>query len=118
MDANFWVLVIGAIFLGLTKLWSMYLDYKREQAKIIRDESTAAEVNAVKKTLQYATQTQSDHAERREKKLDQVAEKVEQVRIESNGMKDALVEEVRKAATLKGRDDERDRADAEKKTGG
>lgn len=118
MDANFWVLVIGAIFLGLAKLWSMWLDYKREQAKIIRDEATAAEVNAVKQTLKRSTQTQDENSARREEKLDAVAEKVEAVRHETNSMKDELVVEVRKAAELKGKEDERARADAEKKTGG
>jgi hypothetical protein len=88
VDANTIVLVIGAVFLGVAKLYSMYLDNQREQAKIARDVITASKVEDVRKeaataakvvaevktTLEDTVQKQDDHATAADAKLKAIAD--------------------------------------------
>lgn len=92
--AEGWVLIIGAIFLGLTnllvKLRSMHLEYEREQAKIARDAEAAVKVAEVKKTLETATKATDE-------KLAAVASDAKVVRAATQAMAHVTVEESVKA---------------------
>lgn len=59
-QSQFWVIVIGAVFLGVTQVVSLILDYKRERDKITRDAATAREVREVKARLENTTETQGN----------------------------------------------------------
>lgn len=96
LDANSWVLIIAAIFLGISKIVSMCLDYLREQAKIKRDELAAKEVKEVKSSLSKTTVSV-------ESKLDNVTEKIEEIHIATNSMKDALVKVTGESEKAKGK---------------
>ncbi len=91
IDANGWVLIIGAIFFGLAKLWSMWLDFKREEWK------------------QKQLATVAEKAENTDKKLDDVTSKVEEVHKATNSLTDRLVETTRIEAHAAGMKEEQDR---------
>ena len=141
--AEGYAVVIGAVFLGLTQLWSMWLSYKRELAKIARDELAAAKVEEVrvaavdlkdhqeaarveaavkaeevKADLKADTVKQNEHLSQQDAKLDAVTEKVEIVHRATNSIVSQLVEKTEAEALSRGGVDERARADAEKKAEG
>ncbi len=45
LDANGWVLVIGAIFFGIIQLYSMYLDHERGKLAATKVEEVAGKAN-------------------------------------------------------------------------
>jgi len=49
LDANGWILIIAAVALGIDRIVSLVLSYKRDQAKIARDQLVADRVEEVKK---------------------------------------------------------------------
>ena len=116
--AEGWVLIIGAISVGVTnllvKLRSMHLEYKREQARIARDEAAAEKAEAVKKTLetvtadtkvaraasQAAAEVAVNVATAHGQILDEVKQGVQKVELNTNG---ALEAERRKSAALQAR---------------
>jgi hypothetical protein len=54
MSAEGWAIIIGAVFVGVAKIVSMVLDYRREQAKILRDAVIAEKVAGVAMQAQVA----------------------------------------------------------------
>lgn len=55
-DANGWAIVIGAVGVIVTQLASMLIAYKREQAKIAREEAIATRVSEVAVKQDNATE--------------------------------------------------------------
>lgn len=120
-----WVLIIGAVFLGLTNLAGLVFAFVKERAKTRRDELVADRVEAVrleaikaatladevKTTLETATARQDATAARQDEKLDEVAAKVEEVHRATNSLTDRLVESTAAEALARGGVEERARAD-------
>lgn len=82
LSAEGWTLVIGAVFFGVMRVFSMWLDYNREIAKAARDAATAAKVEDVKTQL---TRTDATTAQ----KLNEVARTVAE---ESRGVAGKVAE--------------------------
>jgi len=135
MTASDWVVIIGAIFLGVTQVLSMVLDYLRaknvaakvetvaDKAALVADkvqlvaetatavqEATAAAAADVKSTLQ-------DHQQAADAQLKDVAAKLEEVHRATNGLTDRLVETTAAEALARGGAEERARALARNKAG-
>ncbi len=128
ITAEGWVLIISAFFTGIsilaTQLLTLWLEHKREQAKIERDRitaekvdevRTAAEVAAlkaaeVKSVLAITTAKQERHLTDQDIKLDNVVTKVEEVHKATNSLTDRLVATTDLEAHARGVSEERARS--------
>lgn len=126
LDANGVAIIIGAIFLGIGKIVSMYIEYKRERDRIVREAATAIKVEAVRaeavKTANSVAEVKSDladateaHKESRavtDEKLDSMSTQLEVVHKATNSIVTQLVKKSGEEGVLRGEKEERIRADA------
>lgn len=114
LDANGWVFIIGAVVLGLQKLLSMILEYRRDKDQKERDEKAAAkvaeaaeDVKKVKTTLEENTAKQDRHMEDVHTVLADNTEKLNLIETNTNSLTDKLVEVSKVAAHAAGMQEER-----------
>lgn len=102
MTAQDWVLIIGAVFLGITQVLSMVLSYRRDRDKTARDEA----VDALSKKRERRRLRRERAATKRAKIIAEKAastdEKISTLVHQTNSMKDELVKEVRSAGFAQG----------------
>ncbi len=92
MDANSWVLIIGALGLIVAQVTTAVLSYLRDRDKLQRDIQVAQKVEAVRLAAKDAR-----------KDLQAVAEKIEEVHKATNSLTDRLVETTRTDAHAAGK---------------
>ena len=119
-EAEAYTVIIGAIFLGFAKIASMILDYRREQAKIKRDDLAAAAVADVKMKLTEETAKQGErldavktalHEEssQHKDKIDNLVLKVDKNIEQQNGAKAELSAAMRQIGFTEGEKSARDK---------
>lgn len=92
MDANSWVVVIAAIFLGISQVVQLILGYLREKDKLDR------ETRRDRKVEQVAVKLEQREAVRDEK-LSAVADKVEEIKVKQDEKAHAITQKVEEVKT-------------------
>ena len=106
IDASGWVLIIGAVFLGITKIISMILEYHQAKDQARRDEAAAEKIEEVRKATLAAAEVRQAAlvaVESHSTKLDAIADQINEVRKAANGLKDELVAKTEAEALARGR---------------
>jgi len=73
IDATGWSVIIGAVFLGLIQLATLFVNYFREKAKIKREQELADRVEAVKAQAEVAAKLLKTNTAANVNKLDAIA---------------------------------------------
>lgn len=77
LDANAWVMIIGAVFLGLGQLAQIFIGWRRELKKIEREDRANALIATVAEKQDIATEKVAEVADKQDEATRKVAEVAE-----------------------------------------
>lgn len=96
LDANGWVMIIGAVFLGAGQIVQMFIAWRRELKKIEREDAANKLIATVAQKQDVATQKVAEVAIKQDiatRKVDEVAHKQEVATAKSAEIHQVILEE-------------------------